>query len=43
MYVAVKGGEKAIHNSVQLLNAQRRGHLTTPELEFEQIGQQLRL
>jgi alpha-D-ribose 1-methylphosphonate 5-triphosphate synthase subunit PhnI len=43
MYVAVKGGEKAIHNSVQLLNAQRRGHLTTPELEVEQIGQQLRL
>ena len=43
MYVAVKGGEKAIANSVQLLNAERRGRLDVTEIEVGQISQQLRL
>jgi len=43
MYVAVKGGEKAIDNSVELLKALRRGDLGTPELDVSQITQQLRL
>jgi alpha-D-ribose 1-methylphosphonate 5-triphosphate synthase subunit PhnI len=43
MYVAVKGGEKAIDNSIELLKAQRRGDLGTPELDVSQITQQLRL
>ena len=43
MYVAVMGGEKAIANSVQLLNAERRGRLDVPEIEVAQISQQLRL
>jgi len=43
MYVAVKGGEKAIHNSVQLLGDVRRGDSLIPELQTNQIEQQLRL
>ena len=43
MYVAVKGGEKAIDNSIELLKAQRRGDLGTPELDVSQITQQLGL
>jgi len=43
MYVAVKGGEKAILNSHQLLAEERRGNLTTPELELKQIQEQLSL
>lgn len=43
MYVAVKGGEKAIHNSVKLLNASRRGDTQVPELGVSQIDQQLHL
>lgn len=31
MYVAVKGGEKAIENSRMLLDAERRGDASTPE------------
>ena len=43
MYVAVKGGERAILGSYTLLNEQRRGDPTIPELSLEQIKQQLRL
>lgn len=42
-YVAVKGGEKAIHNAQQLLRSQRRGDRAIPELSLEQIQQQLSL
>ena len=43
MYVAVKGGERAILGSYTLLNEQRRGDPAIPELSLEQIKQQLRL
>jgi alpha-D-ribose 1-methylphosphonate 5-triphosphate synthase subunit PhnI len=43
MYVAVKGGERAIVNSHALLAEARRGDPALPELELEQIKQQLRL
>src|SRR5262245_58009669 len=43
MYVAVKGGERAIGNSHALLAEARRGDPALPELELEQIKQQLRL
>ncbi len=43
MYVAVKGGERAIANSHVLLAGARRGDLSTPELSIAQIEQQLRL
>jgi alpha-D-ribose 1-methylphosphonate 5-triphosphate synthase subunit PhnI len=43
MYVAVKGGERAILGSYALLNQQRRGDPAIPELSLEQIKQQLRL
>lgn len=43
MYVAVKGGERAILNSCSLLAEQRRGDTAVPELSLDQIGQQLRL
>ncbi|MEL6879284.1 MAG: carbon-phosphorus lyase complex subunit PhnI [Cyanobacteria bacterium J06607_10] len=42
-YVAVKGGEKAICQAEQLLQAQRRGDLAVPELSLEQIKQQMKL
>ncbi|MBP0017079.1 MAG: carbon-phosphorus lyase complex subunit PhnI [Cyanobacteria bacterium SBLK] len=42
-YVAVKGGEKAIENAEQLLQAWRRGDREIPELTLEQIQQQLAL
>ncbi|MFP4009581.1 MAG: carbon-phosphorus lyase complex subunit PhnI, partial [Spirulinaceae cyanobacterium] len=42
-YVAVKGGEKAIRNAEQLLQAKRRGDRAIPELSLEQIQQQLSL
>ncbi|MEL7141743.1 MAG: carbon-phosphorus lyase complex subunit PhnI [Cyanobacteria bacterium J06631_9] len=42
-YVAVKGGEKAIRQAEQLLQAQRRGDLAVPELSLEQIKQQMKL
>lgn len=41
MYVAVKGGEKAIENSGRLLDAERRGDLELPGITCEQISQQL--
>ena len=43
MYVAVKGGERAIVNSHALLAEARRGDPALPELGLEQIKQQLRL
>jgi alpha-D-ribose 1-methylphosphonate 5-triphosphate synthase subunit PhnI len=43
MYVAVKGGEKAISAAHRLLAATRRGDAAVPELTLEQIGQQMAL
>jgi alpha-D-ribose 1-methylphosphonate 5-triphosphate synthase subunit PhnI len=43
MYVAVKGGERAILNSWRLLAEVRRGDPAVPELGIEQIRQQLGL
>lgn len=43
MYVAVKGGEKAIDNAHRLLAADRRGDPEVTELSVEQISQQLSL
>jgi alpha-D-ribose 1-methylphosphonate 5-triphosphate synthase subunit PhnI len=43
MYVAVKGGERAIDNAHELLARKRRGHPAVPELTLEQISEQLAL
>ncbi len=43
MYVAVKGGEKAILNSHELLAERRRGDPQVPELGISQIKEQLTL
>jgi Bacterial phosphonate metabolism protein (PhnI) len=43
MYVAVKGGEKAIDNAHRLLGAERRGDAGIAELTTEQISGQLKL
>lgn len=43
MYVAVKGGEKAIANAHTLLDEQRRGNPDTPELTLSQIKEQMAL
>jgi len=43
MYVAVKGGERAITNAHRLLAAERRGDRSVPELSLAQIDQQLGL
>jgi alpha-D-ribose 1-methylphosphonate 5-triphosphate synthase subunit PhnI len=43
MYVAVKGGERAIDNAHRLLGAKRRGDPAVPELSVAQIGEQLGL
>ncbi len=43
MYVAVKGGEKAIDNAHRLLAKKRRGDTAIAELEVEQVRQQLPL
>jgi alpha-D-ribose 1-methylphosphonate 5-triphosphate synthase subunit PhnI len=43
MYVAVKGGERAIANAHRLLASARRGDETVPELTVTQIEQQLSL
>jgi len=43
MYVAVKGGEQAILSSYQLLDEQRRGDPSVPELSIAQIRQQMKL
>ena len=41
MYVAVKGGEKAIRNAHQLLAKRRRGDTSIPALTLDQIAEQL--
>lgn len=41
MYVAVKGGEKAIRLAHQLQAKKRRGNTALPELDVEQIQEQL--
>ena len=43
MYVAVKGGERAITNAHRLLAEERRGDRSVPELSLAQIDQQLGL
>lgn len=43
MYVAVKGGERAIEESWRQLESERRGDAALAELSVEQIRQQLRL
>ncbi|WP_233866871.1 carbon-phosphorus lyase complex subunit PhnI [Paraburkholderia adhaesiva] len=43
MYVAVKGGERAIEASWRLLDKARRGDTRVPELSVAQIREQLRL
>jgi alpha-D-ribose 1-methylphosphonate 5-triphosphate synthase subunit PhnI len=43
MYVAVKGGERAIENAHRLLAHTRRGDPALPELTLDQIKQQLTL
>ncbi|MGA4817238.1 carbon-phosphorus lyase complex subunit PhnI [Pseudomonas aeruginosa] len=43
MYVAVKGGEKAIDNAHRPLARKRRGDTSLPELSVEQIRQQMPL
>lgn len=43
MYVAVKGGEKAIDAAHRLLAEERRGDPQIPEITPEQIGEQLTL
>src|SRR5215469_6293355 len=43
MYVAVKGGEKAIEAAHRLLAEVRRGDLAVPELSLAQIAEQLGL
>ena len=43
MYVAVKGGERAIANAHRLLADARRGDRGVPDIGVDQIGQQLAL
>src|SRR6202047_4360273 len=43
MYVAAKGGEKAIENAHRLLALERRGDPSIPELSLDQIKEQLSL
>ncbi len=43
MYVAVKGGEKAISAAHRLMEKRRRGDADLPELSIEQIREQLGL
>lgn len=43
MYVAVKGGEKAIAEAHRLLARERRGEESVPELSLDQIREQLSL
>lgn len=43
MYVAVKGGEKAIANSQKLLAEERRGDPSVAELSLDQIREQMSL
>src|ERR1700694_1712462 len=43
MYVAVKGGERAIENAHRLLAHERRGDRDVPEISLDQISEQLAL
>ena len=43
MYVAVKGGERAILNSYRLLDSYRRGDTALPELSVAQVREQMPL
>jgi alpha-D-ribose 1-methylphosphonate 5-triphosphate synthase subunit PhnI len=43
MYVAVKGGERAIENAHRLLAHERRGDRNVPEISLDQISGQLSL
>ena len=43
MYVAVKGGERAIENAHAFLAEERRGDPSVPELSVAQIREQLKL
>ena len=43
MYVAVKGGERAIENAHRLLAHERRGDRDVPEISLGQIAKQLSL
>lgn len=43
MYVAVKGGERAIENAHRLLADKRRGDQNVPEVTLDQISEQLGL
>ena len=43
MYVAVKGGERAIDNAHRLMAHERRGDPAVPELSLSQISEQLAL
>src|SRR4029450_11459418 len=43
MYVAVKGGERAIENAHRLLAHERRGDRDVPELSLAQISEQISL
>ncbi|SAK80168.1 phosphonate metabolism PhnI protein [Caballeronia catudaia] len=43
MYVAVKGGERAIERSWEVLAKKRRGDVSVPELSVAQIREQMRL
>jgi alpha-D-ribose 1-methylphosphonate 5-triphosphate synthase subunit PhnI len=43
MYVAVKGGERAIENAHRLLAKERRGDPAVPEISLDQIAGQLKL
>ena len=43
MYVAVKGGERAIENAHRLLAHERRGDRDVPEISLAQISEQLSL
>jgi alpha-D-ribose 1-methylphosphonate 5-triphosphate synthase subunit PhnI len=43
MYVAVKGGERAIENAHRLLAHKRRGDQNVPEVTLDQISEQLGL
>jgi len=43
MYVAVKGGERAIRNAHALLADRRRGNRATPEISVAEIDEQLTL
>ena len=43
MYVAVKGGERAIENAHAWLDEERRGDVNVEELSVQQVREQLSL